>query len=821
MKRITITQIALQLLFLFSFAVAFAQVQGKIYDNKGTSLPYTNVILMNATDSSFVKGSVTDPSGNFLINNIPNGKYFLSISSIGYRKMFTNTFFINTETKAKTFDDLSLEEEATYLEGVEVRAQKVMVEQNPEGMVVNVENSIMTKGSSALQLIERSPGVVLDQRNNTLTLNGQSGTLIMINGRPVRMSAEEITNLLKGMSADNVQKIELLTNPSAKYDADGGAGIINLVLKKNESQGTNGSASVSFGYGYGQKETVSLNLNHRTGNTNYFGTYAFSNDDTYSNWRGIGTSVMSVFDGKTAYDFKSQTEQNNKSHNLQLGMEREMSESLFAGATLMYNHSVIKNDVLNEADYWFANDPFMSAQININGQNTWDNLNATFYAEKTFSEKSKLKLDADYLYYSNNYPTVVYNEFFDENGQPFDPSNAVFVENNRGESGTDIQIGVLKMDWEKTLNDKINIETGVKGSYSETSNFAIIEEARDGEWGLDPRNKTESQIDEIIGAAYASLYYSLDSNTNITLGARYEHWTRDFGDPALDQNSGKLFPSLFINRKLTSNTSLQFVYNRRISRPSYNDLAANLTYNSPTSVLAGNPYLQPTIADNLRLSYLIKDINIALVYTHETNPIVRYQVSELKDTELAVIAPQNMTYQKNFALQTNIPLQLFSWWSVNVGGSVGIREFQLSHTKEQVVKDYFAYNTYGSNTFSLPFNITAEISGFYNSDHYYGSMKAQGFGQMNIGLKKNLKDNKGSFQFSITDVFETMQYENELGTLTEEAYNSQFNVIFRPESGDTRIYRLTYSKTFGNTKLKGKKQRQGGSNEEKSRVNKG
>ncbi|WP_157638089.1 TonB-dependent receptor domain-containing protein [Flexithrix dorotheae] len=817
MNRIIFTLV----LFFFSIAVSMAQVSGKIKDINGEPLPFTNVVLIQAQDSTFVKGVVSDLDGHFRIDNIPHGNYFLSLSSIGYLKKYTTAFTINEAHSVQTFDEVELDIEATYLEGVEIQAQKLMVEQKPEGMVVNVENSIMSRGSTALQLIERAPGVILDQRNNTLTLNGQNGTLIMINGRPIRMSSEEITNLLKGMSADNVQKIELLTNPSAKYDADGGAGIINLVLKKNDTQGTNGSVSASLGYGYGAKEMVSLNLNHRKGNTNYFGTYAFSNDNTYYSWHAIGTSNNPVFGGENAFDFQNQTEQKNNSHNLQLGMEKELSNTFFVGTTLLYNHSVSKSDIQNMGKNWFTNSPYINTQIKINGQNTWDNLNGTLYAEKNLKDQSKLKFDADYLYYKNNYPTFVQNAYYDEQGNPIIPPFEVFAKQNRGESSTDINIGIAKLDWEKDINNQLKLETGVKGSYSVTNNFAIIEESQTGDWTNEPRNSTSSEIDETIGAAYASLSYALDTNTQINLGIRYERWARDFSDPELDQDNAEFFPSLFINRKLTPVTSLQFVYNKRISRPSYNDLAANLTYNSPTSVFAGNPLLKPTITDNFRLSYLIKDVNVSLVYTYESNPIVRFQNSSLDESDLTVIAPQNMKYQKSFALQTNIPLQLFTWWSVNFGGSIGFREFQMEHTKEQIVKDYFAYNTYGTSTFSLPFDITAEVSGFYNGDHYYGSMKVKGFGQLNIGLKKDLNNDKGSFQFSITDVLQSMMYQNQMGTLTEEAFNTQFVVKFKPESGNNRIYRLTFTKSFGSTKVKGKKERQNESSEEKSRVNKG
>ncbi|MCV9385054.1 TonB-dependent receptor family protein [Reichenbachiella ulvae] len=809
----------LLLVFSLSTFASFAQISGAITDSNQQSVPYANVLLRSSSDSSLVKGTVTDLNGQFQLTDIQNGHYFLTLTSIGYQDFQSRFFEINTAQTSHHFGQITMREDAKVLEGVEVRAQKLQVEQNPEGMVLNVENSLISKGSSALQLLERSPGVILDQRNQSLTLHGQTGTLIMINSRPVRMSSAEITNLLRGMSADNVKSIELLTNPSSKHDADGGAGIINLVLKKNESEGTNGSFSLTGGYGYGQKEVASINLNHRRGATNLFGSYALSNDDSYWQWNGMGTNDMPVFGGVTRYDTWDRTELNTLSHNLQLGIEREFDHNLFLGSSMMYNHANTDQEERVDTDNWFPNDPYFHSKRVISAVNTWDNLNATVYGESKLSNQGKISADLDYLFYKNNMPTRVENQYQNSLGETVTPANDIFLDSNRGQSETTIHIAIAKADYEQTIGEKTKLETGIKATYSNTDNFAAIEGFQDGQWIVDARTTAQSNIEEKIGAAYASFNFELDSNTHITAGLRYEHWLRDFGDPELDQNNGRLFPTLFVSRALTAKTSLQFAYNRRISRPLYNDLAANLRYLSPTSVFSGNASLKPTITDNFRLSYLINDISLALVYTYEENPIVRHQLSQRPDSELIVISAQNLAYQKNYAIQSNLPIQIAKWWSINTGGSMGYRSFKLSHTEEQIEKTYFVYNTYANSTFSLPWDMSMEWSGFYNSKHYYGSMKAKGFGQVNFGINKNFKDNWGSLQFTINDVFQTLQYQNQYGALTKEAYDGQFNVIYEPEAKVNRIYRLTYSKTFGSNNIKGKKQRKAGANEERSRVN--
>ena len=342
---------------------------------------------------------------------------------------------------------------------------------------------------------------------------------------------------------------------------------------------------------------------------------------------------------------------------------------------------------------------------------------------------------------------------------------------------------------------KWNLETGLKATYSQTSNDAALEQQRDGGWETDPYSVATSDVTEMIGAAYASVQYALDSATQLTLGARYEHWDRDYGNPALDGHFGKLFPSFFLSRTFASNHQLQLAYNRRISRPSYNDLASYLYYNDPTSVFTGNPQLQPTLADNAKVGYQWKEINVALAYTYEADPIVQYQLVENSSAELAAITPQNMDYQRELAVQTHVPVPVTSWWTINVGGRVGKRQFKLAHTVAKVAKSYWAYNLYANQTLLLPGDFSVEVTSFYNSDHYYGSMKAQGFGMVNLGVKKNLKNNQGSLQLTVTDLFQTMQYVNQYGALTREAFDSRSRVVSQPESGVNRIFQLSFGRS--------------------------
>ncbi len=809
------------LFVLISFLYApysYAQVLGKVNLDSGEPLPFANVLIKSVRDSSLIKGELTETDGSFYIESVPDGTYFLNINLIGYESWISSPFEISPSQPSYQFNSISIAEEPMVMSGIEVTAQKMQIEQTMEGTTFNVQSSMMSKGSTALQILERSPGVYIDQRNNSLSLNGQSGTLIMINGRPVRIPPNEIITLLNGMSADNLEKVELLTNPSAKYDADGTAGIINLVMKKNDDQGTNGSVSGSLGYGWGPKEALSMNINHRKRGTNYYSTYSFNHDVSYSDFHGAGHQNVALLGGKVINKFANHTNLNTISHNITAGVEKELDKGFLIGTNLFYTHTNQKSDILNLGDYWYQDDSYLHANINVNGNNRVNNFNMTLLTEKKFTDNKKLNVDLDYIYFDSSSPTFITSDYTDETETSTNPDNELFANANRGESNTAIHIGVAKADYQTIINPKLTLESGVKATFSETNNAAKIERYSEGEWIIDDRNESSLEVLESIGAAYSSLNYAIDSVTTIQAGLRYEYWDQQFSEGVDDRSFGKLFPSFFIRRDLTQNASIQFAYTKRITRPDYNDLINYLRYNGPISVFTGTPTLNPSIIDNIKLGFQIKDKNISLVYTYENNPIARYQLTKNESSDLILVAPQNVDYQQSIGIQTNLPFQLTNWWMFTLWASFEHREFHITHTPKEVYKDYLYLNLNANQTISLPKNFSVEISGWYLSDHYNGSIKNYGFGQLNLGIKKELNNNGGSFQFTVTDVLQSVNVRPIYGELTREVYDNYAQVKFQPESTNAPIFRLSYVRTFGNNQLSGRKNRRSGSQEEKSRI---
>lgn len=810
----------LSILCFMGYATSLsAQVIGTVLDEDGKPIAYANATLHTVPDDALHSGAITDEHGNFEIELSEEGTYILRISLLSYQTWTSEPFTISSTSSRKSFPSISMPEDITQLDGVAVIGQRKLIQRTQEGSVINVQESILTKGSNALQVLERSPGVILDRRNNGFSLNGKSGTLIMINGKVQRIPVADLISLLNGMSADNIQKIELLTNPSARYDVDGNAGIINIVLAKNEALGLKGALGISSGYGEGPKQTSNFSLNYGGERSFAFGAYTFSYDDSSSGWKGEGVTDLPVLGGNTDIIFTSNTRQINRNHNINLGYEYRISEAALVGASILYNKSKPLVFTQNRGLYDFVIDPYLDARINLNGDGTRKNTTASAYFEqkgKDTENQSTFSVTTDYVHYNSQTPNFVRSTYFDENGNFYQPDSEIYNRGNRGSNETDIKVGVLKMDYNKELNESLVLEGGLKGSYSRTGNDARIEIQEGDDFVSDERFISRIGTTEKITALYAMVDHTTTDKLKTQVGLRYENWSQDFGDATLNRSFGKLFPSVFLEYSLSDTTALNLAYTKRITRPDYSDLASFLSYNGPTSVFSGNPQLLPAISDNLTLTYSNRSFSVSLIASEEKNPFARFQITKNPQSTVAVIGPVNLDYQRSMDMQTNIPIRINNWWNINLNGTLGIREFKLLHTAEKITHDYLHYNFSGSQTMMLPKDFSLELSGWYTSKHFNGSTQVDGFGMLNAGLKKTFK-NGSSLQFSITDIFESFDIRSQVGSLTREAFGDEFEVNYSSESGRSSIYNLNFTYPFGNRKVSETNGRTGAATE-KSRL---
>jgi iron complex outermembrane recepter protein len=817
-------KICSSLLSVCFFLSASAQISGRFTTTNSQPASFANVLLLKSADSTLVKAALTDEKGTYSIPFPPAGKYLLRFTGMGFQIWNSPLFDITASQGNKDMGEVMISELTQQLEEVVVQAEKPMFQQHIEGMVVNVQSSLLTKGSSALSVLERSPGVTIDYRNNSIALNGKSGVMVMLNGKLMRIPMEQLVNLLNGMSADDIEKIELLTSPSSKYDADGSAGLINIVLKKDKQQGTNGTISLTGGYGYREKGTAGINLSHNTGKINSYGSYTWSRNRTYSDIYILSYQDMPVFGGRMEVLGLDTTHHLQHNHDLMLGIDSKLNAQTTFGASLSYNSSKATARDNNYGRYLVYPDSVLTYNGQISRKIQWRNLAASVYLERTLSAGEKLSFSTDYLYFKNDNPSEVNSDFVNSQGKQLGSNDSLFSPHQRGMANTVIQVGVLKTDYNRQVSNKVKIEAGLKGTYTVSSSTSGIESLIAGKWVGRTETINDMRMQEGIGAAYLSANIQLSPSVSLTAGTRYEYARTVMidertGSNIIDRNRSSIFPNIFLSKKLNGQEELQISYTKRISRPSYNDLAAFVGYSDPSAIYTGNQFLKPTITHNLKFGYNYKTHSFALLFSRDENPIARYQLTQSPAANLLYVSPQNIAYQHYITLQATLPWKVNDWWDMSYNFTGGLRQFHADYPLTPVTKTYLGYSGNFTESFKLPKDFGIELSGWYNGNSYNGTIKVGPMGMLSAGVKKTLKNNGGTLQLSVADLLKTMTINVYYGAITEEAFHIKNHVQVHTESSRSPIFRLSYSRTFGTGTSKQGGQ-QPGTKDERDRIRK-
>ena len=454
-------------LFVFLYTTSFSQSQitGQIIESNGEAVIFANILLLNPADSSLIKGALSDEEGFFEMEVDPDNDYLVEANMVGYQNAYSGVINV-APNSIKKLEPMVLSE-GIALDEVQVVARRPLFEQKIDRLVVNVSNSVTAAGGTALEVLERSPGVVVNRQSNALSLIGKDGVVVMINGKISYQPTAGIVQMLEGMSADNIERIELITTPPAQYDAEGNAGYINIVLKKRTDVGLNGNFSVSAGYGEGPVGSANVNLNYRKNKVNLFGTYSFTLKNQYQeffNYRKV------IFEGNTTESevttFRDPSQIN---HNVRLGLDYEIGKKTIFGVLLGAYDNKWSMDAENEGFTNINNELNSSIKLINDEVNQWRHAGANANLEHKFNEDSKLNVNVDYLIYEDQNPNNYATDFFDQDDM-LDRS-----EDTRSRKYTPINILVAQMDYEKKLNEKIKSQFGIKGAMSTFENDVSVE----------------------------------------------------------------------------------------------------------------------------------------------------------------------------------------------------------------------------------------------------------------------------------------------------------------------------------------------------------
>jgi hypothetical protein len=808
-------------LYLLIASGAFGQVSGRVTDTTGKPIPFATALLMQSADSTIINSATVSETGTFHIDGVQPGKYILRMTAVGYQTYKSAVFEVSQGQQAD-LGRLEMKQSGRQLGEVVIRANKPQVQQTAEGVTVNVQNSIMTRGSSVMDVLQRSPGIIVDQHNNTISLNGKTGVMVMLDGRLMRMSMDQLITLLSSMSADNIEKIELMNTPPAKYDAEGNAGIINIVTKKNKKRGTNGSVTLTGGYGMYEKASAGININHNTGKVNLYASYSYWHSRDYGHLNAKGSEDDQLVGGQTTFSYTGISRPVGNYNDGTIGADLKTDTATTIGASFNYWGGGSTNRAHNYGYYLFEDAPTLNFNSLFNNSGHVGNAITNLYLDKDLAGKQAIHADFDYLYYNTRSLSNSQNSFIDNQGNPAGSADSLFSPVQRDFGNTLIKVLIGKLDYSKQLNKKMKLEAGAKATYSNTTANSGIENFENGVWVPDIVGLANNFVTyEEIEAGYLTFDIQLDSATSLVAGARYEY-SHNYTDKSADTNYrvdrklGRLFPSVFFTRKINDRSSWNLSYTERITRPSYSDLASYVSYNDPVSVFTGNPLLKPTITRNLKFGYTIHDYLFSILLSRDDDPILGIQGTTGPVAGVVYLRPENADWQNSVTLQSTIPVKISNWWDMNYTFTGGLRQYKISFTPQPFEKTFLAGSFNFSENFKFQRGLSAELSGYYNSPSYSANWRSYSNTVVNLGLKKEL--GKGSLKLSAGDILRGGSYKSDLGILTRDAFNSHVHVIYNGESIYGTIVKITYYRPFGSNGNKNTQKRDSGAGEERGRL---
>lgn len=783
-------------------------VKGIVTDESGTPPEYANVLLLQSSDSSLVKGTILSLEGTYYFEDVDSGKYLVTTSMIGYQPAFSELLEIRPGNNVIQVPTLTVAEDVTRLEEVTIRTKKPLYVQKIDRLEVNVQSSATMAGNTALEILEKSPGVLVDRQNSSLNLRGKSGVSVMINGKMTRMPMSAVFGMLDGMPANNIDRLELITTPPANFDAEGDAGFINIVLIKNEYEGLNGILSATIGYGRQERVMAGGNFNYRKGKINIYGDYNFSHNNARNYLDMSRTTEHPAYTIESESRIVRDPEVN--LNNGRIGFDYYLSENTVVGllGTFYYRNWRQISDI----DALFMVEPGLdTSSVGIrNDQNLSNQYLGNINIQHKINSYHILNFDVDYIRTYSHQPQDYLTTFFLEGGQELRKEELVI------DKKTPLNIWVGKADYTYIINEKLKFESGVKGAFSYFTNTIIAEKYQDGAWITDPLFSVEAFMEEIIRAVYVSFEYNINDKTGIKAGLRYEHTFTELGgqssDTDLTRNFGNLFPTLFLSRQFNENNSLVVAFNQRITRPWFNDLAPFVILMDPITYLTGNIDLLPAISSSVKADYSFKKLLVSLQYTRIKNSIQRWQPIKLPDSDLLVLTSLNLDREDIYSLSVSFPIKITSWWTMRNTMDGYITNMESIYTGTMIEINQKKFNVSSIQKFELPKDYSFELFIQYFSKARWGIGIDNSRALIDFGFGKEFRNNLGTLSLNISNILNVPKLDVE--TIVPELGLHQ-RVIY---DTDNTVIRLSYSKKFGNRELKSRNNRESGSRDILKRI---
>ncbi len=791
----------LLLMMIFPVVAKAQLLSGVLTDDKGSPLPNATLVISKVADSTVIKYSVTNKSGAFALTGLPFSRIILHASFTGYK---------NLDTLLNFTSNLSLQLQMIAadktLGGITITAAKPLFEVRPDKIVLNVQQSAIASAGNAFELLKKLPNVLVDP-NDAISMNGKTGVRIYIDGRPSPLSVQEITALLRTMPATDVEAIEIITNPSARYEAAGNAGIINIRLIKNKSIGSNGTVNAGWLEGIFPKYNASLSLNQRTKKANLFGTYSHN--------EGTNESYMNLlrYQNDSVFNQRSTTVYTATANNVKLGADWAINKLNTIGLLLNGNFSTSLSNTTSTTPIAAQSNREVVQTLNAFTTGNRRRKNGSANINWRFADTTGhiATVDADY-------------SFFDLKGNSYSDNNYSNKQNNplqqtifSNSTPVAIHFYSVQASWQQNLW-KGTLEAGLRSAFATTQNRFSFYNYYNGTPLIDAMRSNYFSYTENIQAAYAQYNKSI-SKWSYQAGVRLEQ-TSSLGeltaintaaDKTVKRSYLNAFPSLALTYNIHPKHQLGLSYSRRIDRPSYQDLNPFENRIDELTYQKGNPFLRPQFTDNIELRHTFNYV-LTTSFTYSNVHDFFAAITDTVEGRRNFITQQNIAQQKVYSLNSSKPFTVTKWWTGYGSAGATYNKYRADFGAGKIINiDKITVNLYTQNSFIINKKLSAELSAFYVSPYVWaGNYECRSSWSIDAGAQYKLLADKATIKLSVTDIFQRMPWS---GT-------SRLGSLYVVASGgwESRLLRLNFSYRFGNKEVKAARQRTTGIDDLNKRV---
>jgi hypothetical protein len=742
----------LVLLLIQSIGIsAQSRISGRIIGKDSVPMISATILLLNQVDSSFITGTISNLDGRFEITSVKPNNYIISFSMMGFKKVD-----ILHEIKADTqneLGDIVLEEDSYMLSAVSIIGKRPPVKIEPGKMTVNLSSALLSTDGNILDAMRKLPGVIV-QNDGTIILNGKSGANILIDYKVTYLSGENLINYLRSIPTSSVDNIELISQPSSKYDASGNSGIINIQKKKIKEQGVNFAASAAVERGKRTRANESLSLSFRHNKLNIY--------MDYTNVLGANLIDMSLsghyLDPATSEplnlrkDIETTIHRQSTAHNLKAGVNYDLSDKVTLGAYFSSNWFRRDKDEINISDFFYRqnmqSDSTLTARSSVD--HSYTNIIGGANIVYKFTERGKWDASFDYQLLNQDDDHLL-TSVFETHINPLQEDTL------SGKATGDIKIYSGQTNLNYNFSEKFGIEAGLKSVFVNIDNKALYKNLIDGYWHEDNNLSSRFGYKENINAGYFQFNSKWSSRFSTAVGLRLENTNTksssysDSRDTTFNKNHLHLFPTVMAQYQLSENYDLSMIYGRRISRPNYRNMNPFVEVRDQFLYEQGNTELQPELIDNIELSLAFrKMLSFSMFYTHRKNPI---SLSFLVEDSRVILMPLNLSGNHSFGLRVGTGIPLFKWWAAHINGSLSYKQFEWIRSGEAFKIKTTTPMIHIGNQFTLPHGWSAEAYGYYSGEMLEGQMRIEPLWTVSLGVRKNLFKDKFSLYIYAHDIF--------------------------------------------------------------------